>query len=428
MPWPRLARRLLAGALFLSCALLLPRRAGAVESPQFFLYMLTNHPSSGQNGVAGFAVDSSGAQSVIDGSPFVTSGTGMASVAGSEYAHRIVVSRPRDLLFAANEAEGTIAVFKINGQTGALTRVPGSPFAVSGFASNNAGMSLAVSSDGKLLYGSNPNVAVGSTSVVSMSVAANGALSPVGATFSFGTRVNGMAVSDANDHLYLAMSDFRVAVLKTGANGLTFSTQPSLSVGSATDVAMNHLGDTLYVGSNAGITAFQVSAPDSSGNLSFTPRASTPFFALGPNLSGLSLDFFERVLVAYGSKGPTLASGLVTPGGALSPVTPLFAPSSAALSPDGRRLFTSSDGGLGVTQIDAYTIADTGELVRDPLYPIALPFASGFSKLVTFPSKPPLPAPALPFGFTLALILGLLSVVPSRKPQCKSFCSQSSDN
>jgi DNA-binding beta-propeller fold protein YncE len=398
--------RVLFPALLSLCALAFPQPAQAETQPSF-LYLLSNAPAA-PNAIAAYRVDSAGAVSPIVGSPFATGGSGLASVTGAEYAHRVAVSRSSNRLFAANELDGSIAVFNIDKLSGALTQVAGSPFAVAEWA-GNPGTSLSVSIDGQFLYGSN-------TSVLSFRVAANGALSQVGARWVFSSRVNGMTVAEANDALYLAMSD-RVTVLKVGSGGLSGLPPTNYSLGNVpTDVAVNHAGNTLYVGSRSGINAFHVSAG------SLTPLAGTPFFGSTSNLSGLTLDYYERALVAYGFSGPTLAAGVlgsdggVTPG-LNSPLTPGVAPSGAALSPDGQRLFVSNN----ASQLDAWLL-DTGTLVHAPGYPVTVAVAAGFSKVVTFPVQEATPSPALPFGASALLGLALFGATwaRSRKLRCTS--------
>lgn len=392
-----------------------PRQAAAVDGAPFNVYMLTNPPSAG-NAVVALRVSTTGAVSPIAGSPFLTGGTGMAMVAGSDYSHRIAVSAATARLFAANELEGSIAVFNINRQTGALTSVPGSPFVVSGWA-GFAGMSLTVSGDGQFLYGS-------SVTVASFKVASNGGLTEVGARWAFSSRTNGSVVSEANDYLYLAMSD-RVTALKVGPSGLTGFPPTTLNLGTTpTDVVLNHAGSTLYVGTRGGIQAFYTSGG------TFTPVAGTPFFPTSQNLSGLSIDTYDRLLIGYGQTGPQLSASLLVSGGALqpgpaSPFPPALAPTGAALSPDGRRLFLSNH----ASQLDAWNVDEVGGLSHVPGYPSTLGVSSGFSKLVTFPSAEGAQAPALPWGAGLLLAAGLIfSAAATRRRSRTSPCSQSSGN
>jgi hypothetical protein len=407
----------------LACIALLSSLTAAVPAwadPQpVFLYYLTN-PDSGANSIAAFRVNETGNLSPIFGSPFSTGGSGLASVEGSDYAHRIVVSRARNRLFAVNEKEGSIAVFKVSPASGTLTAVPGSPFVVGDWA-NNPGASLAISNDGLTLYGA-------SLSVVSYSVdAATGALSSIGAHWTFPFRINGIALTDANDTLYLTMSD-HLTMLKAGSTGLLGPGEGgflgTLSLGNGpTDVAISHAGDLLYVGSQGGIDAFRVAAG------SFTPVSGTPFFSGSANLSGLTLDFAQQFLVAYGVKGPALDATLVNANGALtqgqnSPMPPGIPLSGAVLSPDGQRLFTSNS----QSQLDAWNVDATGGLTHVAGYPVTLAVPAGFSKLAAIASPPPGPVPALPPAALAVLVLAILRAGPNRKRQRTSCSSQFSGN
>jgi hypothetical protein len=387
---------------------LLHAKPASAETQPCFLYVLNNAPSAA-NAIAGLRVDSSGTPSTVVGSPFATGGSGLATVTGAEYAHRVVVARSTSRLFAANELDGSIAVFDINKQTGALTAVPGSPFVVAEWA-GNPGTSLAVSVDGQLLYGSN-------TSVLSFRVAANGALTQVGARWVFSSRANGTTVSEANDALFLAMSD-RVTVLKVSNNGLTGLPPTNYSLGNVpTDVAVNHAGDTLYVGTRSALNAFRVTAG------SLTPLAGSPFFSGASNVSGVTLDYYEHALVAYGFSGPLLAAGVVNAGGGItsglnSPFVPAQAPTGATLSPDGQRLFVSNNAG----QVEAWLL-DAGTLIHAPGFPVATGAGAGFAKIAAFPIPEPTPSPALPLGLSLLLGAGLFGATwhQSRKRRYTSF-------
>jgi hypothetical protein len=95
---------------------------------------------SGSGGVQGYTIlRSTGALTLIAGSPFVTSGT--ADGAWSDPLGRF--------LFVGSEGLGSITVFTINSTTGVLTEVAGSPFTATGFSSADI---LAVDASGKFLY------------------------------------------------------------------------------------------------------------------------------------------------------------------------------------------------------------------------------------------------------------------------------------
>jgi hypothetical protein len=377
-------------------------RAGAETRP-FYLYMLTNPPMS-PSAIIGMRVGMDDSLTALPGSPFLTGGNGLASPVGAEYAHRIAISWSGNRLFAANDQHGSIAVFDIAPLTGVLSAVPGSPFLVPGWA-NVGGTSLAISANGQLLYASNGGA------VVSFQVDAAGALTRVGGQFTFTSRINGTAISDANDFLYLALPD-RVTAIKTGPSGIAGLTPINLSIGaSPTDVAINRAGNVLQVGTkNGGIHAFRFNGT------SFTPIAGTPFLSSTTHLSGLAPDFYEHVLGVYGALVPRAASLLVTGDGALmpganSPLSPSIIPTGGTLSPDGRRLFLSNN----AAELDAWRIDGAGTMTHAPSYPTSIGASAGFSKLVAFPDKTPTPTPALPVSAVLLLAGCLFAAVAARR-------------
>ena len=88
--------------------------------------------------VTGFAVDpTTGALTQIAGSPFA---------AGKDPGH--IASDPKGkFLFTANSQDNTVSAFTIDGTSGALTPIAGSPFAAGGGA-----VSVAVDRDGTFVY------------------------------------------------------------------------------------------------------------------------------------------------------------------------------------------------------------------------------------------------------------------------------------
>ena len=59
---------------------------------------------------------------------------------------------------------------------------------------------------------------------------------------------------------------------------------------------------------------------------------------------------------------------------------------------------------------------------------MTLAVPSGFSQLAVLPGNSSLPAPALPLGAAVALVLAILTAVPNRKLRNKFFGNRSSDN
>lgn len=384
-------------ALCLLLIALAPRTANADPA---FVYINAN-PDKSQNSVAGFLTATDGHSSPIAGAPFATGGTGLAPEPGAEFAHRIAVAHPRNLLFAANDGSGTISVFNIDALRGVLTGVPGSPFGL-GAGTPFSGISLAASNDGRFLYAS------GSV-VVSFFVDANGRLNEVGSEWAFSQRAAGIAVSGDNSHLFLSMPN-GIAELHTGEGGLTAIPPQLLSIGStATDLRVNDSGSQIWIGTDGGIQAYTL------GPSGASPVPGMPFFAGTPNLGGLAMDDHALSLFAYSPVGPRLLGAHVSSNGSLtlgpgSPLSPAFAPTGGALSPEGAHLMLAN--GLG--QFDLWATASDGSLAHVSGYPLLTGAVAGFPSVVTFPAPNPVPAVSLAPITWLAAVLLLIGMTRIR--------------
>lgn len=384
-----------AMALSLSAA----RPAKATRSA--FVYVNAN-PNNASNSVIGFRMSNAGQSTPLANSPFLTAGAGLSPAVGAEFAHRVEVSRARDLLFASNDGSGTIAVFQINPLTGALTAAPGSPFSVPGWGPFS-GISLGVSNDGHFLYASGPTL-------VSFFIDTTGELFPIGSQWQFPQRVGGIGVSGDNTRLFVSTSA-TVYVLGTGEGGLTNTLSDLLSVGSsASDLRLDNQGKRLWVGTkNGGILAYTLTA----SGMTIVPGA--PFASSVTNLSGLSYDFYGRFLFAFSPIGPRLFGARSASNGSLapapnSPLTPLFAATGGALTPDGSLLMLADGNG----QLDAWQPDDNGALFHADGYPISTGATPGFAAVATFPDKSPTPAPANPYWLTIVLAASL-SLLAARR-------------
>ena len=154
----------------LTCAL-----SGSQLSAQSTFVYVNNQPSAA-NSISAFSAGAGGALTPVPGSPFATGGTGF----GSFYyaSNGIAATTVGNFLFAVDGQSNDIAAFSINTTTGALTAVPGSPFAYGAAGANPSGISLAVTPDGKFLYaGDGGNGSSGD--VWGFSIASNGALTPL---------------------------------------------------------------------------------------------------------------------------------------------------------------------------------------------------------------------------------------------------------
>src|SRR5262249_54199399 len=137
---------------------------------------------TGPNSVSAFSVGADGALSPVPGSPFATGGNGRGFAAFFASKRNVVVG---NFLYAANNVINDLSAFSINPATGVLTAVPGSPFATGGDA--RSGMSLTATPDKKFLIATNGS----SRTITVFNLAANGALSQVaGSPFNSGASVD----------------------------------------------------------------------------------------------------------------------------------------------------------------------------------------------------------------------------------------------
>lgn len=378
-------------ALFATAVLsgLLAREAKADSA---FVYVNAN-PNQTQNTVAALRV-AGGVAFSVPGAPFATSGLGLSPAPGADFTHRVVIAPKRNLLFASNDGSGSIAVFTINRATGALTPVSGSPFSVGGWGAFS-GISLAISGDGNYLYAS-------SKTVISLAVAANGALSQIGASWGFFERVAGIAVDPENAHLFLSTAS-GVNVLRTGSAGLTADPPDILNVGStATDLGLSSTGKHFWITTNSG--GIQAYGYDS-GSFSIVPLS--PFLTGVSNLGGVTIDPSDRFLVAHSPTVPRVLWSLITPNWGLgsssaAAISPVFQPWAAALSPQGGVYFAADSSG----QLDAYSAASNGALTHLNGFPTLTGAAPGFPSVATLPAESPAPgAPGFMIWGLAALLL-----------------------
>jgi len=132
-----------------------------------FLYVGMAGTASANNVVTGFAVDSTtGALTQLAASPFA---------AGKDPGH--IASDPKGkFLFTANSQDNTVSAFTIDGTSGALTPVAGSPFPAGG-----GPVSVTVDRDGAFVYvGMQPSPIAGNQGLSAFSIdGTSGALTPL---------------------------------------------------------------------------------------------------------------------------------------------------------------------------------------------------------------------------------------------------------
>src|SRR5260221_319047 len=170
-----------------------------------FVYVANQFPS---HNVSAYSIGANGALTPVPGSPFAA-GIGASAVA---------VDPAAKFAYVAN-ADGTVSAYSI-GANGALTPVPGSPF-----AAGTIPESVAVDPTGKFAYVANrgnPDLGIPGN-VSAYSIGANGALTQLtslGSPFLAGTLPLSVAVDPTAKFAYVTnLSDNNVSAYSIGANG-----------------------------------------------------------------------------------------------------------------------------------------------------------------------------------------------------------------
>src|SRR5579872_846841 len=183
-------------ALLMLAAALMPRDLLAQSN---FVYTNDDEFS---NTVSGFSVNSNGVLTAVPGSPFATGGNG--GNGGLFAANRIGVAIVGQFLFASNSGSNSVSVFMIDPNTGALTLVPGSPFAVqtrSIFFGVGA-IAVTPTPDGHFLMAASS----ADSSITVFSIGSNGALTPIpGSPFATFNSPDGIRTSP--DGKFLAVAE-----------------------------------------------------------------------------------------------------------------------------------------------------------------------------------------------------------------------------
>jgi 6-phosphogluconolactonase (cycloisomerase 2 family) len=158
-----------------------------------------------------------------------------------------------------DSAQGSVSAFSINGTTGALTPIAGSPFAI---LANGGPAQLATDPEAKYLY-----VPMSSgTAVFGFGIDSTGVLSPIaGSPFMVGSQPNSVAIDPTGTFLFSADFDGNdVSILGIDASTGTLmpvSGSPVPVANNPVQVAINASGTLLFVicASELSIVTFTVS-------------------------------------------------------------------------------------------------------------------------------------------------------------------------
>ena len=165
--------------------------AGEEPTGAFFLY--ASDPGDPNGGILAYSLDYNGSLTPVQGSPFPTLPNANPSFVLYGAYIATAGNSGTQFLFVSLTNLGKVAVFSIDTNTGALTAVPGSPFAVGN------GPGILLEDDFNHVFVMN-----GSDHTISaFNLSSNGALSPIGSPVPVGTANGGMAYFPWNQ-LYVA--------------------------------------------------------------------------------------------------------------------------------------------------------------------------------------------------------------------------------
>ncbi|HYL84233.1 MAG TPA: choice-of-anchor D domain-containing protein [Candidatus Angelobacter sp.] len=415
-----------ATCLLLSLATAVP--ASAQTSSQQYVYASVPGASPAPSAVAGFSkAGQTGALTPVSGSPFpeLLEG-GLVAIDGQG-----------KFLFVLNPKSNDISMFQINPASGALSEVPGSPFAVPPTINPSLAPSQPISITGEpsgkfLFVGYFMGDIQGNSSVVSLSIDTAGS-SPVLLTVQSTPLLNaGAPIQLLTDpkglYLYVGQSQSVTGVEAGGAQvyKINSSTGALTYQGLAVTLPANGLSyaidpqDRFIYGGARGLAVGSVKSctisPVDGTATGSGGTACQPFFTLGSQVypsvmlaenSGHFLYIFQ-----IGNQNPGVgvevysvdqASGALTP--VLGPLTSIaFAPGSAVADPQGPYLYTADAAGIHAFQVDQ----QTGNLAEISGSPFALSAPNGCCaglaisnnsvQTVSGPAARIFPSTALPFA------------------------------
>lgn len=342
-----------------------------------------------QNTVSAFSVGSDGTLTPVPGSPFATGGN---SIDGGPFAtNRIGVAIVGHFLFAANTLSADVSVFKIDSNAGALTLVPGAPFAIPTFLPAGH-ISIAPTPDGHFLIAAGVSNSFDSIITV-FSISSNGALTPIpGSPFS--TMVNPFGIRVSPDGKFLAVGGAEVEMFRIAPEGAL--TSLGLTNGSnqgfPLSVDIDCSSSLLYAGEatlSAIVDGYHIGAD---GTL--TPVAGSPFQpGVGIDSSVVVLSPDDKTLFVSNQLSNSVTAFSITQDGSLSlvPGSPFFIqnPNSfitvgMATSQDGKFLYVANDFPAAVA---VFRVGSDGALTEAAGSPFPTGSSSILMSLTAFPPK-----------------------------------------
>lgn len=370
---------------------------------QNFVYTNNDIAGANANSVSAYSVDTNGALSPIPGSPFATNGTGNGG--GLYSASRIIVSA--NFLYASNAASNSVSAFTVDAGTGVLTAVSGSPFPTNAFDDpSNSGISLAATPGGQFLYAGSTGFG-GEITIFSIN-SATGALTMVGSPIFAGGAVSGMKVSPDGKFLAVALpqsGQIAVFAIQTDGSLQAVANSPfTLTSSSATGVDINCASNRLYAGGpSASIFVFNIA---SDGQL--TAVTGSPFDTGHASNQVVMLGTDDKTLFSSNQGDNTVTAFAVdSTGGLTLPGTSVNAagtagtdtlPGGLSVSNDGTLLFAADT----FSAVSSFVLGGSSPLIFGSLTSTVAPLHS----LSAFPAKACSSGPTSSLTASLQILAG----------------------
>ena len=387
-----MVKKMLCSAALLAALMLL--FAGLASAQGQFVYTNDDIPFA-PNTVSGFSVASSGALTLVPGSPFLTGGMGAGG--GLFASNRTRAGIVGNCLFASNTFTNDVSAFTIDTTTGALTLV-GSPVPTGGF-SDGAGISVAPTPNGMFLMAANSFsmtvYPIGTGCALGAPIA--GSPFPLLSFIPDGTKVspNGSFVAVAEPDLN------QIEMLSIASDGSLTSIGgfPGGGGNNLAGVDINCAGDLLYGGEANGVGTI-VDGYSIASNGDLTPVAGSPFVlpGVGRNSNVVLLGAkpgskpvkTSKILYVSNQVSNTITVFSVSSKGALSlvkgspfPISSTLLPSGMDTSPDGSLLYVANS----FNAVNVFSVSSKGV----PTEVAGSPFPTGQSgflqSLAGFPSR-----------------------------------------
>jgi 6-phosphogluconolactonase len=287
-------------------------RPDAIVLNRHFAYVLDSAGGAQPGAISEYTVGSSGALSATN----LTTAASTAAVAATPPKTGLnpvamIVESTGKFVCVANQGSNSISVFSIDGSTGLLTEVTGSPFPT---AAGPSGLA----STANLLFVANRDA--GEVSVYTLDATSGKLTAASGSPFAAGTSPAALDVDPSGKFLYVAdqASNNVLAFGISGSSGQLAAISGSPFAAGTTPVYVRVVGSSVYVANtgSGNVSAFSIN----SGSGALAPISGSPF-AAGTNPVYIASGNSGRLLFVANQGSDNISAFQAGGGGALSPVS-----------------------------------------------------------------------------------------------------------